>query len=569
MKKPTPEIRQNLEWGKDRWFVTPIGSIDDGDLDRILKAAQKDGSGDNGRDGAKGAARKISIYRKLLTDKTGDCPKQLEPLAVALAVLIGKTPHQWLVRGSRDDFPEVWYVEKIKYAPPDPRRGLAASTCLELVAAKRGKKIDHAIIFNNSDLRGKKQTLIELLEKEGWHLETRQIVADLAQYTVRYKEVCSLTGRQFHASGSASEIGDRYHHGAWTEMVRDGVPAKVVMDDEADESEDGDRDEGKSLLVETAFWKASGRVNVRSDDDDYSDDEEELQEDSEDDGAEDTTHVMPPLHPYVQVFDLSKHEFFHIHVGNLTEYQYDKTLIHKLVLPEEKKDLVGILIQGSNAILEDVVKGKTGGIIVIATGVPGTGKTLTAEVFAEEIEKPLYIVQCSQLGTNEEALEKQLSKVLTRASRWSAILLIDEADVYVRTRGDDIQQNAIVGVFLRVLEYYRGVLFLTSNRETEIDDAVMSRATAWIQYGKPDTKELELLWHVLAKQYKVGLTVNEAQMLVEEFHSITGRNIKNMLKLARLLAERRKAPVDVELLRSVAKFLPLDEDKVKPKASVL
>src|SRR6185295_19284784 len=104
-----------------------------------------------------------------------------------------------------------------------------------------------------------------------------------------------------------------------------------------------------------------------------------------------------------------------------------------------------------------IVAGKTGGTIVFCTGEPGTGKTLTGEVFSEVIKRPLYVVQCSQLGTDEEELEKQLKKVLRRAQRWGAILLIDEADVYVRERGDDIQQNAIVGVFLRVLEYYRGI----------------------------------------------------------------------------------------------------------------
>ena len=73
--------------------------------------------------------------------------------------------------------------------------------------------------------------------------------------------------------------------------------------------------------------------------------------------------------------------------------------------------------------------------------------------FREASKKALYVVQCSQLGISAEQLEEKLSGVLERASRWGIILLIDEADVYIHERGNDLEQNAIVGVFLRLLEY--------------------------------------------------------------------------------------------------------------------
>ena len=154
--------------------------------------------------------------------------------------------------------------------------------------------------------------------------------------------------------------------------------------------------------------------------------------------------------------------------------------------------------------------------------------------------------------------------VLQRATRWNAILLIDEADVYVRARADDIQQNAIVGVFLRVLEYYRGVLFLTSNRETVIDDAIMSRATAWLKYSKPDANALAEIWRVLSKQYEVALSELQIAKLVEVFLGITGRNVKNLLKLSKLLAMQQEKVVSVEMIQHVSKFLALDRTEVKP-----
>ncbi len=173
-------------------------------------------------------------------------------------------------------------------------------------------------------------------------------------------------------------------------------------------------------------------------------------------------------------------------------------------------------------------------------------------------------MQCSQLGTDEEQIEKQLRLVLSRASRWGAILLIDEADVYVHERGSDIQQNAIVCVFLRVLERYRGVLFLTSNRVTIIDDAIMSRATAWIRYDYPTKEALADLWKVLSKQYQMELSPKAIEALIEKFPRVSGRNIKNLLKLSRMLVRGTKDRVlNVDLFEYVSKFLDLSTDEAK------
>jgi len=64
-------------------------------------------------------------------------------------------------------------------------------------------------------------------------------------------------------------------------------------------------------------------------------------------------------------------------------------------------------------------------------------------------------------------------------------MLIDEADVYIRKRSDDIAANAVVGIFLRVLEYFDGLLFLTTNRIDDIDEAIISRCIALIRYLAP------------------------------------------------------------------------------------
>lgn len=55
-------------------------------------------------------------------------------------------------------------------------------------------------------------------------------------------------------------------------------------------------------------------------------------------------------------------------------------------------------------------------------------------------------------------------------------MLLDEADVFLERRvNNDIKRNAMVGVFLRLLEYHQGILFLTTNRVSTFDDAFNSR----------------------------------------------------------------------------------------------
>ncbi len=88
-------------------------------------------------------------------------------------------------------------------------------------------------------------------------------------------------------------------------------------------------------------------------------------------------------------------------------------------------------------------------------GPPGTGKTLTAEGISELLKCPLYMVSAGELGTDSRYLETELQKILDICHTWGAILLLDEADVFLEKRSmHDIHRNALVGVFLRQLEYF-------------------------------------------------------------------------------------------------------------------
>lgn len=127
-------------------------------------------------------------------------------------------------------------------------------------------------------------------------------------------------------------------------------------------------------------------------------------------------------------------------------------------------------------------------------GAPGVGKTATAEAVAMENRKPLFTITCGDLGLTPSEVETSLNEIFRLAGKWGCVLLLDEADVYLSQRSRlDLQRNALVSVFLRVLEYYSGLLFLTTNRVGTIDEAFKSRIHMALYYpplDKEQTKEI-------------------------------------------------------------------------------
>ncbi|KAJ8115047.1 hypothetical protein ONZ43_g4759 [Nemania bipapillata] len=141
----------------------------------------------------------------------------------------------------------------------------------------------------------------------------------------------------------------------------------------------------------------------------------------------------------------------------------------------------------------DIIRGKGKGLVILLHGAPGVGKTATAEAIAIENDRPLFPISCGDLGFSPSVVEKTLRDIFRYAHLWECILLLDEADVYLTQRergGDNLERNAIVGVFLRTLEYYSGILFLTTNRVGALDEAFRSRVhiSLWYPYlSLPDT----------------------------------------------------------------------------------
>src|ERR1700753_2078787 len=149
----------------------------------------------------------------------------------------------------------------------------------------------------------------------------------------------------------------------------------------------------------------------------------------------------------------------------------------------------------------DLIDNKGNGLIMLLHGGPGTGKTFTAETVAEMAEKPLFRVTCGDIGTQPESVEKYLESVLHLGKIWGCVVLLDEADVFLEQRSlEDLQRNALVSVFLRVLEYYEGILVLTSNRVGTFDEAFKSRIQLALHYPSLGPLQRLRVWENFVKR---------------------------------------------------------------------
>lgn len=226
-------------------------------------------------------------------------------------------------------------------------------------------------------------------------------------------------------------------------------------------------------------------------------------------------------------FNLSKSHWFIAQLEKATQITFRSDAFEQLVLdPKLKRMIKAIAVHRAGDI--DLIAGKGGGAIFLLNGVPGTGKTLTAEAVAEVLQKPLYKVGLGDLGTDVEDVERRLGMFLKFAERWKACLLFDEADTMMEKRDiNSLQRNAMVAIFLRLLEYYTGVLFLTTNRGQNIDEAFQSRVTLAIHYEDLDEAGLRKIWagRLAANNYRVE--EGDIDRLLK--YKTNGREVKNAI----------------------------------------
>lgn len=164
-------------------------------------------------------------------------------------------------------------------------------------------------------------------------------------------------------------------------------------------------------------------------------------------------------------------------------------------------------------------------------------------------------MSAGDLGTDPNGVEVALKNILLMTTKWKAVLLLDEADVFLEARSThDLERNKLVSIFLRTLEYYEGFLFLTSNRVDNIDGAFESRIHLCLQY---EPLSLEARRHIWAKFLEgmgrsEGFTAEQIDALAQM--ELNGRQIKNILKTSQLLSTSKKRALNFEDVQIVTKL---------------
>ncbi|KAF1973128.1 P-loop containing nucleoside triphosphate hydrolase protein [Bimuria novae-zelandiae CBS 107.79] len=242
--------------------------------------------------------------------------------------------------------------------------------------------------------------------------------------------------------------------------------------------------------------------------------------------------------PILRGYSLNTKKWLSFYIDYVEPIKWNTNAFERLVLPAAQKKLVLALSKTQAATankFDDVVAGKGKGMILLLSGPPGVGKTLTAEAVSENMQVPLYMMSAGDLGTRPSSVEYNLASILELVAKWKAILLIDECDVFLEARSiHDMDRNRLVSIFLRLLEYYQGTLFLTTNRVDNIDPAFQSRIHVHMKYPDLTTKSRRQIWENFVGQVPSHFKASELDELAKVV--LNGRQIKNLVKTAQLLA---------------------------------
>ncbi|KAK8043847.1 P-loop containing nucleoside triphosphate hydrolase protein [Apiospora phragmitis] len=280
-----------------------------------------------------------------------------------------------------------------------------------------------------------------------------------------------------------------------------------------------------------------------------------------DGGAENmTTEELIICSDLVYGYSLRHNAWGRFRIDNMQDIGLDSSAFEELILQQTYKQQILSLVQvheDTRLQFDDFIKGKGRGVVFLLYGAPGTGKTLTAgtlvmqnttnsnmyrqyvEGIADYCRKPLLRLDAGTLGTTAKSVEEQLSAAFEIAEKWHAVVLLDEADVFLEQREPHgLLRNALVSVFLRMLEYYQGILILTTNRVDCFDTAFKSRIHLAIRYPPLSISSRRVLWHAFLRKVSEQ-TANELKSngALEKFASepLNGRQIKNLIRTASAL----------------------------------
>jgi hypothetical protein len=202
-------------------------------------------------------------------------------------------------------------------------------------------------------------------------------------------------------------------------------------------------------------------------------------------------------------------------------------------------------------------KGARGlGISALFAGASGTGKTMAAEVLANELRLDLYRIDLSSVVSKYIGeTEKNLRRVFDAAEEGGAILLFDEADALFGKRSEvkdshDRYANIEVSYLLQRMEAYRGLAILTTNMKDALDQAFLRRLRFVVQFPFPDAAHRAEIWRRI---FPAGTPVENLDAAKLSRLNVAGGNIRNVALNAAFLAADAGEPVRMNHLVRAAR----------------
>ncbi len=197
------------------------------------------------------------------------------------------------------------------------------------------------------------------------------------------------------------------------------------------------------------------------------------------------------------------------------------------------------------------------GLSILFAGVPGTGKTMCAQVIANELNMEMYKINISQIVSKYIGeTEKNLQAVFTEARHSNCILFFDECDALFGKRSEvkdahDRNANVEVAYLLQQIEEHDGVCIMATNLIGNIDAAFMRRITYVVRFPFPDaTMREEIYRRTIPASAPLADDIDWA-FLAEKFE-LSGGHIKNIVLSAAFLAAQEGQPIGMSQLMRAA-----------------
>jgi hypothetical protein len=215
------------------------------------------------------------------------------------------------------------------------------------------------------------------------------------------------------------------------------------------------------------------------------------------------------------------------------------------------------------------------GLIALLAGPTGTGKTMAAQVLAAELELDLFrvdLASCISKYIGETA--KNLRQIFLRAEQMNAVLLFDEADALFSKRTDvrdshDRHANADTNYLLQLLETFRGIALLSSNKRENLDAAFVRRIRYILEFARPGAEERRRIWRQIVVELggtPALLDLEPALASLAQVLEMSGAQIKLSVLSALFAARRAQEPLALcHLLHGVGRELSKEGRGVAPK----